>query len=190
MKVVGDYIEELRAQVKDLTARVEALEGKKRKPSKSRPEPGTTPVSQFRDVFLKYWKLSHGHDYPCWGPKENGQVAAFLKSTELSKALMYAKIYPFWQEPWITTRGHPLSDLIAQVVKLDAYLNRGEKYMNDRVEARIAEKRLIRDREQEREVINAASAATGSHSQIGFSHGVQVQVEGGDKLLGARDGSS
>ncbi len=186
MKVVGDYIEELRAQVKDLTARIEKLEGKKKK----RELPGTSPVSQIRDTFLTSFKAAHGHDYPTWGARENAQAGQLLKGMELSRALMYAKIFPFWKEPAVTALGHPFGHLILRLVQLDAYLHRHEKLITDRVESRLTEKRLIQDKQQEREVINAAATATGSNSQIGFSHGVQVQVEGGDKLLGARDGSS
>lgn len=170
----------------DLQLRIEKLEGKKKKAK----EP--SGVSAVRDAFLKSYKLAHKDEYPGWGLPENVQVARWLKSIPIEKALVYAKIYPFWQTNAVVVRaGHPLYMLIRNVVELDAHLKRYPEHVRKIVESRALTNVATKDLQKEAEVkAYGSQIESRSNPAIGNGGIEQIQNEDRKSLPGPCDGST
>jgi hypothetical protein len=107
---------------------------------KSKVEVGPTPIGQIRDAFLESYQKEFGHEYAGWGAKENGQTANWLKSVSLEKALDLCRIYPAWNDPKITSLGHPYGLLITDYVRLDAWSRSPERRISKLAQGRAAER--------------------------------------------------
>lgn len=101
-----------------------------------------TPASQIRSCFLEAYQKEFGKEYPGWGAKEFGQAASWLRSVPLQKALDYCRLYPQWNDPWVSKQGHPFGILVAQYVKLDAWNDRPQQLVDKMVLGRAREKVL------------------------------------------------
>ena len=181
-KSVQEVIEEMREQIKALSERLAVLEdggqGKKKRISRSsKQEPSS--VSKIRDAFLGSFLKAHGHEYPGWGARENGQAANWLRSIPVDKAVAYAAVFPHWKNKRMVTRGHTFSDLITNYVELDAHMNRHKKIVSDIAGAAVMEKFLITNAIEQQEVVeHAKRAANPDHlpTSIGYDHKVQIQA--------------
>jgi len=85
------------------------------------PAVGPSPISEIRTSFLESFEKEFGRSYPGWGVKENGQAKAWLKSVSVETAKELCRLYPKWNDPWVTKQGHPFGILVAQYVQLDAW---------------------------------------------------------------------
>jgi len=86
--------------------------------------PEKSDVSIVGKVFRESYKSSYGKEYPGWGAKENGQIKQWLKSISFEQAQRLAKAYPYWNDPFISKRGHPLGLLITNYVGLSTHIEK------------------------------------------------------------------
>jgi len=196
-KSVQEVIEEMREQIKALSERLAVLEAggpvkKKRISPSSKQEPSS--VSKIRDAFLGSFLKAHGHEYPGWGARENGQAANWLRSIQVEKAVAYATVFPHWKNKRMVTRGHTFSDLIVNYVELDAHMNRHMKIVSDIAGAAVMEKFLITNAIEQQEVVeHAKRAANPDHipASIAYDHKVQIQTRSElHRTLNERDAGS
>lgn len=81
-------------------------------------------VSEIGKTFKEAYKKAYGKEYPAWGAKENSQIKKWLASVGYDRALKLAEAYPFWNDPFVSKRGHPLWLLITNYVALDAHIEK------------------------------------------------------------------
>lgn len=99
-----------------------------------------TPVAQIRDEFLKSYQNEFGKEYVGWGKTQNGQASRWLGSVSLEKALEFCRIYPKWNDAWVSRNGHPFGVLVSQYVQLDAWVNRPDSIIKKMAKGRVAER--------------------------------------------------
>ncbi len=103
----------------------------------------------FKEEYLKKFE----HPYPAWGPKENGQLANWLKSVPFDYAESLIKLYMQWTNPFVVRSGHTLGLLVTRHVELATDVARAK-----------GKKNLLVKHEREKEVI-ASYAAIERHEQ-------------------------
>jgi hypothetical protein len=96
-------------------------------------------IPKVRDSFLEAYRKEFKRDYPGWGAKENGMVAKWLKSISLEEACRLARLYPMWNDPWVTKQGHPLGILVAQYVQVAAWASGSKQLIQKIAAGRAAE---------------------------------------------------
>ena len=141
-----------------------------------------------KNEFLESYKREFGHDYPGWGAKENSQASSWLRSVPIAKAIDLCRLYPKWNDPWVTKQGHPFGILITQYVQLDAWAMSSEKRIQKIAEGKAMEnitvKRAIEREETKngiREFVKQArnNSVVPGKDQEQFSNGTTERIPGG-----------
>lgn len=105
------------------------LEVRKKKEEDSKitnfaPDQLASPISLISRTFKESYLKAYGKEYPGWGAKENGQIRQWLRSISKDQALVLAAAYPFWNDPFVSKRGHPFGLLITNYVALSSHLEK------------------------------------------------------------------
>lgn len=188
-----DDFESLRISIDELTARVEVLEKqleKKARPKREKSAKEDTPGAAVRRQFLESWKARFGNDYPAWGAKENGLAGSWLRSVSLENALLYCKIYPFWdRDSFVIKAGHPFHLLVTKCVQLDADMKRYPEKMKMLAKSQTREKMIVEEHQKQAEVlIHAERIGNPSpNQQVGFDGCVQIPNQDQQRVPGERD---
>lgn len=141
----GDLVKKL----EELEGRLTKLEYKGAKKKESFVVKGQAgEVGMLRDAFLEAYRLEFKRDYPAWGAKENGQAKNWLRSITVHRAMELARLYPKWNDTWVTSQGHPFGILVTQFVKLDAWAL-SKDVMIRKMAADMAEKNNVKRRVEE-----------------------------------------
>lgn len=106
-----------------------------------------SPVTDIKYAFLESFKLEFGRMYPGWGVKENSQAKQWLRSVPIETAIRLCTLYPKWNDPWVTERGHTFGLLVAKYVELDAWAQ-----SSDLLIEKIARGRAVRTNELKRAI--------------------------------------
>jgi hypothetical protein len=78
-----------------------------------------------RNAFLSAYERCFASAYPAtFSGKEYRQIDSWLKSVSLEQALEYCRVWPEWNDPWVTERGHAFGLLITKYIELDAWMKR------------------------------------------------------------------
>lgn len=88
------------------------------------PDQLASPISLISRTFKESYLKAYGKEYPGWGAKENGQIRQWLRSISKDQALVLAAAYPFWNDPFVSKRGHPFGLLITNYVALSSHLEK------------------------------------------------------------------
>jgi len=141
-----------------------------------------------KNEFLESYKKEFGHDYPGWGAKENSQASSWLRSVPIAKAIDLCRLYPKWNDPWVTKQGHPFGILITQYVQLDAWAMSSEKRIQKIAQGKAMEnvtvKRAIQ-REETKNGIREFVEQAGNDSVLSgkdkkqFPNGTTERIPGG-----------
>lgn len=107
-----------------------------------------------KNEFLQSYQNEFGHVYPGWGAKENSQAGSWLKSVPIAKAIDLCRLYPKWNDPWVTKQGHPFGILVTQYVQLDAWAMSSEKRIQKIAQGRAMENVTVKRAIQREETKN------------------------------------
>jgi hypothetical protein len=97
------------------------------RPNSTLREPGGSPVTLVKKAFCESYEKEFSRSYTGWGAKEASQAKTWLKSVSLEKACELCRLYPKWNDRWVTERGHPFGLLTTKYVELDSWAHSHEK---------------------------------------------------------------
>lgn len=138
---------------------------------------GPSPITQIKKAFTEAFEKEFGHKYVGWGIKENSQAKAWLKSVSLEDAVELCRIYPGWNDEWVTKQGHTFGILVSQYQRVNSWHRSPGKLVKKiavgKAEETVVIKRAIQEQEQRRDTQLFADERRKHHDRNRNPRGVE-----------------
>jgi len=184
-KELRKIISDLQGIIADQSKVIKSLTKKTKKNS----DPNSVVL---RQAFVDGYINTFGHEYPCWGAKENAQIRALLNGVGLDKGMWLVDWYFKWTDPYIVQAGHPLGLLTPNIVKMEAQLRRKGRYFEQVATSRATKRVMLEGIERDKgvEIHGELKARQRGNISIGFRTNGELPTSSESELPIERSGSN